>query len=393
MRHWILVTLSLVALWLILWGAISLRMGSLPEGRAEAVTCLGYRVGYWSVLPFAILLYPLDPLRITSHAGIATGIAVLMLAPFVFWFLARRKKRLIDRPVSGPEASGRRLFLTKTSGKLLGIATVGVAADSIVLSPQRLQIRRYDIPVNDLPKSLDGVRIVHISDTHYGPFITLEFLREVIREANAEKPDYVMLTGDYVHQTPAAIRGGISIFRELRPRVATVAVLGNHDHWEGAEDCRKEFHSIGVPMFDNRRQFLTMSGLTPEPVAESLCLAGVGDYWTDDVLIAKTLEGVPQAMPRLMLSHNPDVAEVAPRDERIDLMLSGHTHGGQVWLPALGTPKVPSYYGQKYAGGLVEAPTCRVIVSRGVGMAILPVRFCVPPEISVITLSRSLQRG
>ena len=112
----------------------------------------------------------------------------------------------------------------------------------------------------------------------------------------------------------------------------------------------------------------------------------MGDLWEDRVSFNDALAGVPEDMPRIVLSHNPDVAETMPAGFRVDLMCAGHTHGGQVWVPTLGTPIVPSRYGSKYAGGLVQGPHCRVLVSRGVGMAILPVRFRVRPELVVIDL-------
>ena len=123
--------------------------------------------------------------------------------------------------------------------------------------------------------------------------------------------------------------------------------------------------------------------------AEGLCLAGVGDLWTDRQLYARALAGVPGTTPRLLLSHNPDIAEeraFVSSGFRVDLMLSGHTHGGQIYIPGLGTPILPSRYGQKYAQGLVQGPTCPVFVSRGLGTALLPLRVGVPPEIAVIEL-------
>jgi predicted MPP superfamily phosphohydrolase len=94
-------------------------------------------------------------------------------------------------------------------------------------------------------------------------------------------------------------------------------------------------------------------------------------------------------MPRLLLSHNPDVAEekaFVGSGLRVDLMVSGHTHGGQIYIPGLGAPFVPSRYGQKYAQGLVQGPTCPVFVCRGLGLSTLPLRVGVPPEIAVLEL-------
>jgi uncharacterized protein len=121
--------------------------------------------------------------------------------------------------------------------------------------------------------------------------------------------------------------------------------------------------------------------------AESLCIAGVDDLLEGSVDVESALRGVPEETPRVMLSHNPDVAEAAELiGKRVDLMISGHTHGGQVVLPIIGNPAIPSRYGQKYAYGRVRGPVCPVIVSAGVGMSLVPVRIGVRPEVVEITL-------
>jgi predicted MPP superfamily phosphohydrolase len=169
--------------------------------------------------------------------------------------------------------------------------------------------------------------------------------------------------------------------------LGVVAVLGNHDHWEGVDACRAAFDSIKIALIDNGRLFLSRRGLSSEPSRDALCIAGVGDLWDDRVDLPAALKDAPADMPRILLSHNPDVAELGELAfNRVDLMLSGHTHGGQVALPVVGALRVPSRFGQRYAGGLCPGPACPVIVSRGVGMTILPVRFGVPPEIGLITL-------
>jgi hypothetical protein len=136
--------------------------------------------------------------------------------------------------------------------------------------------------------------------------------------------------------------------------------------------------------------FVTPMGLSEKPIrGESLCIAGVGDVWTDEVSFTKALRGIPEDMPRIVLSHNPDVAETMDSHHRVDLMLSGHTHGGQVRLPVIGAPACPSHYGMKYLGGKCHGPQCPVIVSRGIGLAGIPLRFRVPPELCVITLVKA----
>jgi predicted MPP superfamily phosphohydrolase len=125
---------------------------------------------------------------------------------------------------------------------------------------------------------------------------------------------------------------------------------------------------------------------------DGLAICGVGDLWFDVPDYDRALGGLPASMPRVLLSHNPDVAEESKfvsSGYRVDLMLSGHLHGGQVWIPGIGAPWCPSYYGSKYARGLVQGPTTRVFTSPGLGTAGLPVRFNATPEISVIELRRA----
>ena len=143
-------------------------------------------------------------------------------------------------------------------------------------------------------------------------------------------------------------------------------------------------------LIDNARVYIdaVSRALMDSPPASGLCIAGLGDFSKDTMDILAALGGVPDHMPRILLQHQPDAAEdpailAAPR---IDLMLSGHTHGGQIRFPILGAPVTLSRYGQKYAGGLAQGPRCPVIVSRGLGMSFLPVRIGVRPELVEITL-------
>jgi predicted MPP superfamily phosphohydrolase len=294
----------------------------------------------------------------------------------------------VYRTVETPPATdpGRRAFLVRSASGAVALGGSGLGTYGVVWEPQHLRTRHYNPAIQNLPSSLDGLRILQISDTHYGPLMPMSFLKHVVAQANALKPDVIVLTGDYVHRTPRAIDDGIGVFEGLKSRLGTVAVLGNHDHWEGTAECVAAFERIGIPLIDNDRLFLTANGFSQEERNDAICVAGVGDMWADEVSMEKALMGVRATMPRILLSHNPDVAETMDARYRVDLMVSGHTHGGQVRLPYLGTPIVPSLYGSKYAGGLCKAPHCPVIVSRGIGLAVLPVRFRVAPEIGLITL-------
>jgi uncharacterized protein len=190
------------------------------------------------------------------------------------------------------------------------------------------------------------------------------------------------LLGDYVIQ---GVVGGRFIPPEetaralsgLRARHGVVSVLGNHDGWFDGLRVRRAFVEAGLRPLENEAVRLTDG-------ASILWIAGLADLWTGKPDVETALRHVPAGEPVLLLTHNPDVFPTVP--ERISLTLAGHTHGGQVALPLLGTPIVPSAYGQRYASGLVEEDGRLLFVTPGIGTSIIPVRFRVPPEVSVLTL-------
>lgn len=395
-----------------LLGALAQSQYLLMPESLESVGHMLYRVAFFVVLPLRIVLraFSADSGFHPTPIHLALISYGTSLGIWIAWRLFKLRhqrharslsntvkpsnKSLTNKTTTGtssetvsiPANPARRRFLQQSALSVTATIGIGGGAWGALIEPDRLRIRKYSLPISDLPDSLTGMRIVHLSDTHYGPYISLPYLRHVVERINELAPDLVVLTGDYVHQTPRAIPGGIGVFAALRPRLGTLAVLGNHDHWEGADACRRTFAETGVHLIDNGRVFVTAEKLTDTPVADSFCLGGVGDLWEDAMEPHQSVAGAPASMPRLVLSHNPDVAEQWPKELRVDLIFAGHTHGGQVSLPGIGAPIVPSAYGQKYEGGLCQGPVCRVLISRGAGMAVLPFRMGVPPEISLVRL-------
>ena len=324
---------------------------------------------------------------------------------FLTWILARRwaSRRREDSATGGGHGDdapggdvtvvGRRRFLrgAARASAVGGLSLLGGYATFV--EPGRVRLRTQPFALPGLPPALEGLKVIHLTDLHLGRFISVAYLAEVVRQCNALRPDLVLLTGDYVHGSGRFIDPVAGIIGGLRPRFGLVGVLGNHDYWEGARHSRRALRRVGVRLVDNDRVWVGPNGLHTTASADAgLCVAGVGDLWEERVDVDAALDGVDPTLPRLLLSHNPDVAELASvraTPHRVDLMLAGHTHGGQVRLPGTRALITPSRHGNKYAHGLVQGPAFPVNVSAGLGLTILPVRFLVPPEIVLLTLTRA----
>src|SRR5208283_2665211 len=183
---------------------------------------------------------------------------------------------------------------------------------------------------------------------------------------------------DYVSRSSRFIAPSIEALGDLQAKLGRFAVLGNHDHWESGPESCQALDEAGITRTDNTGHWIEQEGAR-------LRICGVGDLWTDRQDLRSALADATVDDAVILLSHNPDFAETL-RDRRVGLMLGGHTHGGQVVVPGFGAPIVPSRYGQKYLGGLVQGPSCQVFVTRGVGTVSPPVRSFCRPEIVLITL-------
>ncbi len=265
----------------------------------------------------------------------------------------------------------------------LMLAGLCLAVWSIAIEPGRLVVRRYSIEVPGWPPALAGWTVLALSDIHAGsPHVDRAKLRRVVAIANQQDADLVVLLGDYVIQ---GVKGGRFIPPEetarelsgLRARHGVVSVLGNHDWWLDGPRVQRAFAEAGLRPLENEAVRL------PDG-ATALWVAGLADLWTRNPEVDTTLHAVPAGEPVLLLTHSPDVFPDVPG--RVSLTLAGHTHGGQVAVPLLGRLIVPSAYGQRYAAGLVEERGRLLFVTPGIGTSIIPVRFRVPPEVSVLTL-------
>ena len=240
-----------------------------------------------------------------------------------------------------------------------------------------VEVVRPTLKLPRLPKAFDGMTVAFLTDLHHGPFTSLDYIISVVRTTLALRPDLILLGGDYSLKDGKYIRPCFDVLAGLRAPLGVFGVLGNHDYWHGLEETRAGFESAGIGELTNR-------GVWLERGCSRVRLAGIDDLWMGRVHVEAAVGDATPDDACLLLSHNPDVAEKL-RDPRVGLILSGHTHGGQVVFPG-GAPFVPSHYGQKYLHGVCHAPTTTVYVSRGLGCTSIPIRFGSRPELTLVTV-------
>jgi len=275
-----------------------------------------------------------------------------------------------------------------TRGKYLKYAFLAVAWSGLLwgffIEPCFYLIEtRAEVTPRGWPKELDGLTVALISDIHAGsPYIGEARLKLLVDRVNAAKPDVIVLLGDYVIQTVVGgtfmppERLGV-ILKDLKAPLGVYAVLGNHDWWLDGPRVRDAFSAQGIKVLENEWVRLKTRG-------SAFTVVGLADHIERSPNPDPALKAVPVTEPVLALIHEPDYFPYIP--ERISLTLAGHTHGGQVRLPLIGSPVVPSEFGQRYARGLVKEGEKQLFVTSGVGTSIIPVRFRVPPEYAVLTL-------
>lgn len=286
----------------------------------------------------------------------------------------------------------RRRFLQLAGGSLAMGA--GTAAYGMVVEPGlRLSLPQWRVAHHHWPSSAPPLRIAILTDLHaVEPWMPVPRIERIVAAANALKPDLTVLLGDYVAGMRRFRSGIVPIsdwapaLGQLRAPLGVYAVLGNHDWWVDPDGVRDGLSKAGIGVLENQavklgdgqRRFW-LAGLGDQLAVPT----GRGYAGVDD--LPKTLAAAGNDDdPFVLLAHEPDIFVDVP--ERATLTLSGHTHGGQVRLPFIGRPIIPSRYGERFAYGHIVEDGRHLIVSSGLGMTGLPVRFMVPPEIALVTL-------
>ncbi len=249
------------------------------------------------------------------------------------------------------------------------------------VAPRWVRLERVDVPLPALPPGLAGLRVGLLTDAHHDAARPLNILARGVALLNAAEPDLILLGGDYVVSRAADFERCAAILGRLRAPLGVYAILGNHDYWPGGDLIAAKVAAAGPIMLRNRSRRLVAPGGAP------FWLVGLDDAVRGRHDIDAALAGVPRDAFRLLLAHEPDVADgLHARGARADLQLSGHTHGGQVVLPRIGPLLLPRL-GRRYVRGLHLAAPWPIYTSRGLGAVPPYWRLNCPPEVTVLTLT------
>src|SRR5688572_15760008 len=277
----------------------------------------------------------------------------------------RWKQRGRVPPIGGaPETPLRALALNLTK-----------AARTALSEPYLLTIEHQQIFLKRLPRELDGFRIVHLSDVHHSPFTSRKQIERAVATASRLQPDIIALTGDYISHDREYAALCAEILGRLRARHGVYAVLGNHDHWTDAALITDLFRAEGITVLINE-------GMRFEQNGTAFWLAGVDDTMVGLEDISLALAGARKDEMKLLLAHNPIILRRAVRAS-VDLVLSGHTHGGQVAIRGERSTARPR---KRLLKGLWRQGNTQIYVNRGLGTVVLPIRYGCPPEISLLEL-------
>lgn len=246
---------------------------------------------------------------------------------------------------------------------------------SFIVEPKMLKITEYMLQEEDLK----GLKIVFAGDLHIKPNQEKR-LAEIIERINAQNPDIILFAGDFAagHKKGSTLPFDIYAkhLKNLSAKYGVYSVMGNHDYWAGYDSVKNMLETVGIKVLANNNTQLTLSN------GKKLNIAGVEDLQMGIPDVKKALIGTENNLT-IFLTHSPDIFVEVPKSN-VALTLAGHVHGGQIRLPFVGAIIIPSKYGNKYSQGLIEENERKMIVTRGIGTSILPVRFNCPPEIVVI---------
>lgn len=326
----------------------------------------------WYLPKFAII--PI--LLIRDGARVVRGLAIKLFS---------RSTPSVAQQVLNPV--DRRSFLGTTAWSLASVPYV-IAGNGMFRTLYDFQTSNVDLAIRRLPNVFDGMRIAQISDIHAGSFPDHRPFQEVRRILDALKPDVIVITGDFVNAKPVEMSIIARELAQLKAPYGVFASLGNHDHYNTPAEHRRLVETVrglNVDLLINENRRITEMG-------SSLVIAGTDNsgFRQTYAKLHKALEGVVEDEATILLAHDPTFwdREVVGATN-IDVMLAGHTHGGQFGVQLLGFEWSPAQYVYKQWAGLYAAGEQLLYVNRGIGTVGPPLRIGIPPEVTLFTLRSS----
>jgi hypothetical protein len=262
-------------------------------------------------------------------------------------------------------------------------ATFGTPLISALLTSHEYTVKRVPLVFPNLPSGLNGLTVAQFSDVHSGVYMTEKQIFEIVELVNSLHPNIIVHTGDHVDNADNQIAAIVAPTRALKADYGVFGVLGNHDHFATAEKVSAALGQTGLQLLNNASRSLTING-------ERLSIIGVDDFSRTNnfARLEDAVRGVNPDSFKLFLSHRPEFFDQASAKTDFDLMLAGHTHGGQVGFEAFGLKVYPVYLVHKYAMGHYRVDDKQLYVNVGVGMVGAPIRY-VPAEITLFTLHQA----
>jgi predicted MPP superfamily phosphohydrolase len=276
----------------------------------------------------------------------------------------------------------RRAMWANWVGKHLAHWTYAVRVE-----PTWLEVNRHEVPIASLPPAFHGFTLVQMTDFHGSPRVTSEYLDEAVDLAHRQNADVIVLTGDYIHKGSRHVDDVARSLGRLRAPLGVYAVLGNHDfsvrNALGMRRYRELHRQVADALSAQGIRVLRNEAVPFDRDNERLYLSGMEDLWSRECDPERSLAGIPHDVPRVVLAHNPLTVERL-QGRRCDLMLSGHTHGGQVDVPGIGKFTLGPG-GRRFSAGMYRVGQTWLYVNKGIGHGV-PIRYRVRPEVAVFTL-------
>ena len=261
------------------------------------------------------------------------------------------------------------------------VAVSATAAYARLIEPYNYWVSDTDIFIRDLPQAFEGFRITQLTDIHHSRILGISEVRRVVNLAQQTKPDMFVLTGDYSTTYRRYIEPCAEALSALSAPEGVWAVLGNHDHYTDPELTTRALQRHHIAVLNNAHTTLQRG-------SDSLQLSGIDDWGWNATDWPRAFSGLKTNAPTILLSHQPSVLDLE-QTKNVSLILSGHTHGGQLKFPFLGAPASLFTNDLRYARGLFQRGETQLYVSTGTGVIGLPLRFGVRPEIAVLRLRRA----